>query len=131
MARDGRPEGDAHAGGGRRRLIHRLVRSWRNRVAVAGHSMEPRLRDGDWLLVDPLAFAERTPRVGDLVVAADPRQADRLLVKRVRALGTGGTLTIGGDHHAHEEETITIGPSAVVGRPWLRYAPTRRIGRIS
>jgi signal peptidase I len=92
--------------------------------------MEPGLRDGDWLLVDPRAFVEQSPRVGDLVVVADPRQAGRLVVKRVRPQGTDGQLTIGGDHRAHEDEAIAVAPSAVVGRPWFRYAPLRRIGRI-
>lgn len=93
--------------------------------------MEPNLRDGDWLLVDPLAFTNRAPRVGDLVVARDPRAADRLLVKRVRSLGARGQLTIGGDHRAHEDEGIPVELAAVLGRPWFRYWPTRRVGRIA
>jgi Signal peptidase, peptidase S26 len=131
VARDGRPEGHAHAGSRRSRLIPRLIRSWRNRVAVAGHSMEPRLRDGDWLLVDPLAFVKQPPRVGELVVATDPRATERLLVKRVRSSGTEGDVTISGDHRAHADEAVAVALSAVVGRPWFRYAPLRRIGRIS
>jgi hypothetical protein len=117
-------------GGRRNGLSGRLVRSWRNRVAVAGHSMEPNLRDGDWLLVDPLAFAERPPRVGDLVVARDPRAADRLLVKRVRSFGDDGELTIGGDHSAHADEVVASSPSGLLGQPWFRYSPLRRMGRV-
>jgi signal peptidase I len=93
--------------------------------------MEPGLRDGDWLLVDPHAFAGRLPRVGDLVVARDPRACGRLIVKRVRSLEPAGTLTIGGDHGAHEHETIAIEPTHVAGRPWFRYAPLSRLGRVS
>jgi phage repressor protein C with HTH and peptisase S24 domain len=92
--------------------------------------MEPGLRDGDWLLVDTSAFAELPPRVGDLVVVADPRQDGRLLVKRIRTHGTDGQLTIGGDHRAHADEEIPVALSAVRGRPWFRFAPIRRIGRI-
>jgi hypothetical protein len=93
--------------------------------------MEPGLRDGDWLLVDPLAFARRAPQVGDLVLARDPRARDRLLVKRVRSMSADGPLTIGGDHRAHEEETIPIDAADVVGRPWFRYWPLRAFGRIT
>lgn len=93
--------------------------------------MEPNLRDGDWLLVDPFAFAERAPQVGDLVVARDPRAADRLLVKRVRSLGVDGEVTIGGDHNAHEDEAIPVERLNVLGRPWFRYWPVRRLGRIA
>jgi len=93
--------------------------------------MEPALRDRDWLLVDPLAFTRRAPRVGDLVVARDPRARDRLLVKRVRSTGTDGNVTIGGDHAAHADEAIPIETADVIGRPWFRYWPARRAGRIT
>jgi phage repressor protein C with HTH and peptisase S24 domain len=110
--------------------VRRLIRSWRRRVAVAGHSMEPTLRDGDWLLVDPDAYTLRPPGVGELVVARDPRSAGRLLVKRVAATGTNGAISLASDHPAHA--TDAIGPlttADVVGRPWLRYWPPRRLGR--
>ena len=101
------------------------------RVAVAGHSMEPTFRDGDWLLVRQL---RRPPRSGEVVVAADPRDTDRLLVKRVRSVA-GDEVVIQGDHADPAESTDSrqFGPipnSAVVGRPVLRYAPLRRIGLI-
>ena len=101
--------------------------SWR-RVAVAGHSMEPTLRDGDWLLIDTAA----KPSVGDLVVARHPRAAARLIVKRVTAVEADG-LRVAGDHPAHsvEEEIGPIGTNLVVGRPWLRYWPLRRFGRVA
>jgi hypothetical protein len=106
--------------------MRRLLRSWRHRVAVSGHSMEPTLRDGDWLLVDP----DAVPVVGQLVVARDPRSRERLIVKRVVAAGVGG-IRVAGDHPAHADEALEIGgleAGSVVGRPWLRYWPLRRIG---
>lgn len=91
--------------------------------------MEPTLRDGDWLLVDTAA----KPSVGDLVVARDPRAAERLLIKRVAASRADG-LRLAGDHAAHAPESEWLGPvarEAVVGRPWLRYWPLRRFGRVA
>ena len=38
-------------------MIARVIRSWRARVAVEGASMRPALEPGDWLLVDPEAYA--------------------------------------------------------------------------
>jgi len=131
VARNRWAKDDAYASGRRNRLTAHLVRSWRNRVAVAGHSMEPGLRDSDWLLVDPLAFARRAAQVGDLVVARDPRARDRLLVKRVRSIGADGNVTIGGDHRAHGDENIPIQAADVIGRPWFRYWPLRGFGRIT
>jgi nickel-type superoxide dismutase maturation protease len=100
-------------------------------VAVAGQSMEPTFRDGDWLLVRRL---RRPPRAGELVVAEDPREPERLLVKRVRSVAAEG-VTIQGDHADPAESTDSrqFGPiprSAVIGRPVLRYAPLDRIGLV-
>ncbi len=111
----------------------RIARSRHQRIAVTGHSMEPALRDGDWLLVDPTAFVGRGPRPGELVVARDPRHPTRLIVKRVRDVSADGRLYVAGDHPAHGDEGAAIGavpPDAIVGRPWLRYWPPRRVGTI-
>jgi nickel-type superoxide dismutase maturation protease len=93
--------------------------------------MEPTFRDGDWLLVRRL---RRPPRAGEVVVATDPREPDRLLVKRVRAV-VGERVTVQGDHADPAESTDSrqFGPipgSAIVGRPVLRYAPLSRIGLV-
>src|SRR5207237_5969412 len=71
------------------------------RVAVAGRSMEPTFRDGDWLLVRRL---DRLPRAGDVVVAEDPREPDRLIVKRVRDVAPAG-VTVQGDNPDPEGST--------------------------
>ncbi len=112
--------------------MRRLVRSWHARVAVVGHSMEPTLRDGDWLLVDPDAYTTLPARAGDLVVANDPRRPQRWLIKRVADVAPDGSLTLVGDHPAHSAEPGLDGIRAaqVVGRPWCRYWPPRRAGRI-
>ncbi len=114
-------------------VARRLWPSWQARVAVVGHSMEPTLLDGDWLLVDPDAYLRATPRAGELVVARDPRAADRVLVKRVIAVEANGSVTLAGDHPAHAADAGSIGSvpaDAVLGRPWLRYWPPMRFGRI-
>ncbi|HEY7598616.1 MAG TPA: S24/S26 family peptidase [Candidatus Limnocylindrales bacterium] len=113
--------------------MRRLLRSWRWRVAVVGHSMEPTLREGDWLLVDPLGEpgqAVRAPAIGDLVVARDQRAPGRWLVKRVTATGSAGRLTLAGDHPAHRDDDVEVEASAILGQPWLRYWPPRRVGRL-
>jgi signal peptidase I len=118
--------------------IRQLPRSWSERVAVKGHSMEPTLADGDWLLVDPLAYSARLPRPGELVVVADPRLPSRTLVKRVTYVDSDGYLALTGDHPAHrhlpgytQPEQILVDPDAVVGRPWLRYWPFERFGPVA
>ena len=112
-------------------LLARVVRSWQWRVAVQGHSMEPALRAGDWLLVDPLAYEAQNPQAGELVVARDPRAPQRWLVKRVAEVRPEGTLNLVGDHPAHGVEDLREVPAgALLGRPWLRYWPPERAGRL-
>ena len=114
-------------------IFDRLGRSWESRVAVKGHSMEPALHDGDWLLVDPDAYRSRAPRLGELIVSRDPREATRVIVKRVMAVNREGDIMVAGDHPAHGE-AIEIGRMAgsnVIGRPWFRYWPAEGFGRIS
>jgi nickel-type superoxide dismutase maturation protease len=95
--------------------------------------MAPTLLPGDWLLADPEAFRQRRPRVGELVLVADPRDRSRLLVKRVVGVDGEGRLSIAGDDPSASTDSRTFGvlePSAVEARPWFRYWPPRRVGRV-
>ena len=108
-----------------------LRRSWAARVAIAGRSMEPALEDGDWVLVDPDAYRARAPHTGELVLAPDPREPERLLIKRVDSVGRDGRLTIVGDApdaSTDSREFGTIAATDVRGRPWFRYWPLERLG---
>lgn len=99
--------------------VQRVVAVGRlSRVAVAGHSMEPALRDGDWLV-----YERRAPRVGDVAVARDPRDERRWLVKRVGAVGRDEVL-LTSDAPGHE--SLFVDRSQVIGRVALRYWPLMR-----
>jgi len=115
-------------------MLRRLTRSWRARVAVEGGSMRPTLEPGDWLLVDPGAYRDTPPAVGDLVLVPDPREPSRLLVKRVAEVhDEGRELYVRGDAAAASTDSRTFGSvrtSGVEGRPWFRYWPPSRLGRI-
>ena len=97
-------------------------------VGVRGRSMAPALLPGDRLLV------MRGPaRVGDIVLAADPRDARRELVKRVRSIGPGG-VHLAGDNPAQSTDARTFGPipaHAIRWRVAARYWPPGRIGAIA
>jgi nickel-type superoxide dismutase maturation protease len=113
--------------------VRRVLRSWPNRVAVEGPSMAPTLVAGDWLLVDPDAFRPRAPGAGELVLVPDPRRPDRLLVKRVATVLADGRLELRGDAPETSTDSRDFGPVApelILGRPWARYWPARRAGRI-
>jgi signal peptidase I len=132
-------------------LLQRLRGPWR--VAVVEPSMAPAIEPGDWLFVDPTTV--RWPRRGSVVVFRDPTDGE-LSVKRVagrpgeRVPFAGGYLDLADDEawllsDAAEEVVAAAGLGApvdsrkfgpvpvyaLVGRVWFRYAPLRRIGRIS
>lgn len=89
--------------------------------------MQPTLDDGDWLLVAPAA----SYRAGEVIVAHDPRSAERLIVKRVIDVAPDGGLGVAGDHPAHSADVIgPVAPADVLGRVRLRYSPINRLGRI-
>ncbi|HEY5476107.1 MAG TPA: nickel-type superoxide dismutase maturation protease [Tepidiformaceae bacterium] len=103
---------------------------WRySRYAVAGASMEPALHAGDYVVVDRKAFARRLPRPGDVVLAADPREPSRTLVKRVTWVDLHGQLWLEGDNPRESTDSRVFGrvpPRGLVGRVVFRYWPLLR-----
>jgi hypothetical protein len=67
------------------------------------------------------------------VLVTDPRESSRLLVKRVAAVAADGRLEVRGDAAGASTDSRIFGsvdPVSVEGRPWFRYWPVRRIGRL-
>jgi nickel-type superoxide dismutase maturation protease len=100
---------------------------WRySRNEVSGSSMAPALRPGDWIIVDRRAYRGRLPLRGDVVLARDPRDPSRELVKRVGRVDLHGNAWLLGDNEAESTDSRTFGlvPSvAIVGRVRWRYWP--------
>jgi nickel-type superoxide dismutase maturation protease len=110
------------------------VRRSAHRVVVSGTSMAPALQPGDRLVVVSVPWVRQPwPRPGDVVAVRDPRQASRLLVKRVASVRPdAGTLEVAGDAREHSTDSRAFGPvprSSIVGRAVYRYAPVGRSGR--
>ncbi|MCU0300016.1 MAG: nickel-type superoxide dismutase maturation protease [Candidatus Nanopelagicales bacterium] len=92
-------------------------------LAVAGASMAPGLRDGDWVL------ARRVSRVraGDVVVLEHPGRPGFLVVKRVDAVGPDGYWVLG-DAAEASTDSRHFGPvPAVLGRVVWRVRPWGRV----
>jgi len=113
--------------------------------------MEPAIREGDWLLVDPTTT--RWPRRGSIVAFHEP-DTGALSIKRVA--GTPGdrvpfrdgyleladdeawlvtdadaatTAAAGLGEPIDSERFGPVPVALLVGRVWFRYGPLRRIGR--
>lgn len=97
------------------------------RLEVQGESMSPTMQPGDRVLV------VRTDRLrpGQVVAVRDPRDPERIVVKRV----AGGSAAVGwrvlGDNPARSTDSRAfgaVGPDLVVGRVVYRYHPPERAG---
>ncbi len=66
------------------------------RFRVNGHSMEPNFHEGDLLLVNRWV----RPKVGDIVVARDPINIHRLILKRIKE-EQKNKYVVAGDNKGH------------------------------
>ena len=85
------------------------------------------------MLVDEHAYRRRLPRRGHIVVAIDPRDPDRHLVKRVSTVDLHGNIRIEGDNSDESTDSRHFGavPRAnVLGRVRWRYWPVKRAGAV-
>ena len=105
---------------------------WFEVVKVRGRSMAPGLLPGDRLLVEALTYRRRAPRTGEIVLAADPRQPSRELVKRVGLVDpSSGSAELIGDAPDDSTDSRTFGPIDVGDMRWRAVArcwPPGRIG---
>jgi nickel-type superoxide dismutase maturation protease len=107
---------------------------WLDVVEVTGRSMAPTLLPGDRLLVEGLSYRRRPPRPGEIVLAADPRQPSRELVKRIGGVDpSSGSAELAGDAPAESTDSRTFGPvdlGEVRWRAAFRVWPPTRLGTV-
>jgi hypothetical protein len=109
-------------------LVLGAARRWLDVVEVRGSSMAPTLLPGDRLIV-----IRASPRAGDVVLARDPGDAERELVKRVARIGPAG-IRLHGDNPLASTDARAFGalaPALVAWRAVLRYWPLDRAGPIA
>jgi nickel-type superoxide dismutase maturation protease len=111
-----------------------FARRWIDVVEVQGGSMAPTLLAGEWLIVESRTYTRRQPRVGEIVLAADPREPERELIKRVASLDpVARTLELRGDTPEASTDSRAFGSIPMQDVRWRvvgRYWPARRIGPI-
>lgn len=84
------------------------------RVRVDGFSMLPTLQDGEYVLVNRLAFRSNLPTRGDIIVFVSPQAFDLDLIKRVIGL-PGDTVKI-------SDGTVQVN-GQLLNEPYIAAAP--------
>ena len=98
--------------------LSRLKRRLRSdRYVVFDRSMEPTFLPGDRLLVDPVAFRERLPRVGEIVVLQSTLEQSRPLLKRVGGVAHDHLLVLRDGVLRTQPKDTTPGPFAPSSPP--------------
>lgn len=84
------------------------------RVRVDGFSMRPTLQDGEYILINKLAYTLGEPMRGDIVVFVFPVNPEEDLIKRIIGL-PGDTITI-------QDGALRIN-GVIVNEPYISAAP--------
>jgi nickel-type superoxide dismutase maturation protease len=87
--------------------------------------MIPNLKPGDEVLVNPRAYRQQAPQIGDLVLARRPDREVVTMIKRVSAVYQDGRLLLLGDNPAASTDSRTFGP---VSRHYIVGKVTSRFG---
>lgn len=74
-------------------------------VRVTGYSMTPTLQPKDLILVNPNAYLDTSPQVGNIVLARRPHHNNLIIVKRVRQVREDGACFLIGDNSFPLEST--------------------------
>lgn len=102
------------------------------RYEVSGSSMLPSLRPGDWVVAERHFMWQSLPEIGEIVLARDPREEQRVLVKRVARSDVDEGLWLLGDNATASTDSRTLGAfphEMLLGRVRWRYWPPP-LGRI-
>ena len=81
----------------------------RRRVRVKGQSMQPLISSEAELLYSPYAYTQRSPAVGDIVVARHPFCSDLLLVKIITSLTASGEFWLQGLNQQESTDSRSFG----------------------
>jgi nickel-type superoxide dismutase maturation protease len=94
------------------------------RFRVKDRSMEPSIGEGEYVVINRLAYLLRKPRPGDIVVVRHPKE-ERFLIKRIAEVEAGGFIVVG-DNEEYSIDSRQFGPVSrdmIVGKVLFR---TRR-----
>lgn len=84
------------------------------RIRVDGFSMEPTLHNGEFVIVNKLAYKLGEPKHGDVIVFRYPRDPDQEYIKRIIGLPGDRIRIINGEVYVNDE---------LIDEPYIAAAP--------
>lgn len=84
------------------------------RIRVDGFSMEPTLHNGEFVIVNKLAYKLGEPKHGDVIVFRYPRDPDQEYIKRIIGLPGDRIRIVNGEVYVNDE---------LIDEPYIAAAP--------
>lgn len=84
------------------------------RIRVDGHSMEPTLFTGEFVIVNKLAYKLGSVKIGDVIVFHPPNNPTEEYIKRI--------IGLPGDHVVIKDEKVVVNDQ-VLKEPYINAAP--------
>ena len=95
----------------------------RSRFLIAGQSMFPTLKDGDFVLVEYGYYDHNPVRTGDIVLVGHPHRTNYIMVKRIVAVDVS-QVWIEGDNSSQSTDSRHFGgvpKQSLLARVWSRF----------
>jgi nickel-type superoxide dismutase maturation protease len=95
-----------------------------SRFKIAGHSMEPLFKAGDRVIINRLAYIFTKPRVGDIVAVRNPKERNKILLKKIKNEQPKNQYFVVGINpvDSHDSRTFgSVGKDLILGKVWFRY----------
>ncbi len=96
-------------------FIFWMVNAVTGRFRIEGHSMEPTLHEGQYVLINKLAYSLDEPQRGDIIVLEFPNDPSRDFIKRIIGL-PGDSVEIG------DQRVMVNGE--VLDEPYIKAPPS-------
>ena len=95
-------------------LIFWMVNAVTGRFRIEGHSMEPTLHEGEYVLINKMSYLLNEPQRGDIIVLEFPNDPSRDFIKRIVALP--------GDHIVIRNQKVWVN-DILLNEPYINAAP--------
>lgn len=96
----------------------------RSRFRITGNSMLPLLQPGEEVLINPQAYPQQSPQVGDLIVVQHPFKPKVRMIKRVIEVREDGFCFIVGENARESTDSRHFGyvdPQLILGQVVCRF----------